>query len=104
MHRHLWILHLVAVESLISKLLSFTVIKDKLDAVTGNLFPMNNYQPQTEDIQQASIETIVAQRVKAIATIIDKVRRSQDINTIFSYTTQGLRSVLHSDRLITSAR
>ena len=61
---------------------------------------MNNYQPQTEDIQQASIETIVAQRVKATATIIDKVRRSQDINTIFRHTTQELRNVLQSDRLI----
>ena len=64
---------------------------------------MNKEKPQTEDKQQASIETIetiVAQRVKATATIIDKVRRSQDINTIFRHTTQELRYILKCDRLV----
>ena len=61
---------------------------------------MNNYQPQTEDKQEVSIETIVAERVKATATIIDKVRRSQDIKTIFRHTTQELRYMLQSDRLV----
>ena len=64
------------------------------------LLIMNNYQAQVEETQQASIETIVAERVRATAAIIDKVRRSQDINTIFKDTTQEVRRVLQSDRLI----
>ncbi|MEM8718591.1 MAG: ATP-binding protein [Cyanobacteria bacterium P01_G01_bin.39] len=60
---------------------------------------MNNYQPISE-IPQGSIETIVAQKVKATATIIDKIRRAQDIKTIFKHATQELRRVLQSDRLV----
>jgi signal transduction histidine kinase len=57
-------------------------------------------QSQTKDQQQVQLETIVAKRAKATATIIDKVRRSQDTNTIFKVTTEEMRRVLHSDRLI----
>ncbi len=51
-------------------------------------------QPQTQ------LETIVAERAKASATIIDKIRRSQDVQTIFTVATQEIRRVLSSDRLI----
>ncbi len=61
---------------------------------------MSNYQSQTEDPQQTQLEAIVAERTKATATIIDKIRRSQDIKTIFKVTTQEMRQALHSDRLI----
>ena len=64
----------------------------------GYLFTMN-YQFQTEN-ERDSIEAVVAARVKATATVIDKVRRSQDINTIFKDTTEELRRVLQSDRLV----
>jgi signal transduction histidine kinase len=43
---------------------------------------------------------MVAEQVKATATIIDQVRRSQDIQTIFKNTTQELRRVLQSDRFV----
>ncbi len=61
---------------------------------------MNNHQPQTQDKQQNSIEAIIAERVKITATIIKKVRRSQNVKTIFEETTQELRLLLQSDRLI----
>ena len=49
---------------------------------------------------QDSLESIVAERVKATTRIIDKVRRSQDIRTIFEDTTQEMRQVLKCDRLV----
>ena len=61
---------------------------------------MKNYQSQTKKEQKASIEAVVAAKVKATATVIDKIRRSQDINTIFEHTTEELRRVLQSDRLV----
>ena len=61
---------------------------------------MSNYQSQTEDPQQTQLEAIVAERTKAIATIIDKIRRSQDIKMIFKVTTQEMSQALHSDHLI----
>ena len=47
-----------------------------------------------------TIENIVAERVKATATVIDKIRRSQDIKTIFTSATKEIRHILQSDRLI----
>ncbi len=61
---------------------------------------MSNYQSQIEDQQQTQLEAIVAERTKATATIINKIRRSQDIKTIFKVTTQEMRQALHSDRFI----
>ncbi len=61
---------------------------------------MNNYRARTQYKQQAQLEAIAAEQAKAMANIIDKVRRSQDINTIFKVTTQEMRRVLQSDRLI----
>ena len=63
---------------------------------------MSNYQPQTENRQQTKleVETTAAERAKVTATIIDKIRRSHDINTIFKVTTQETRRVLGCDRLI----
>ena len=49
---------------------------------------------------QDSLESIIAERVKATTRIIDKVRRSQDIKTIFEDTTQEMRQVLKCDRLV----
>ncbi|MGL5832939.1 MAG: GAF domain-containing protein [Waterburya sp.] len=61
---------------------------------------MNNYQPLAEDPQEASFKALVAERVKTTANIIDRVRRSQDIDTIFKNTTEEMRRVLESDRLV----
>ena len=61
---------------------------------------MSNYQSQEEYLQQAQLDAIVAERTKATATIIEKIRRFQDINTIFKVTTQEMRQALHSNRLI----
>ena len=61
---------------------------------------MNHERFQTKENRSASIEAMVAEKVKATATIIDKVRRSQNINLIFKAATQELRRVLNSDRLV----
>lgn len=53
---------------------------------------MNNYQSE--------LESIASERAKVTATIVDKIRRAQDISTIFTVTTQEMRRVLKSDRFI----
>ncbi|MBE9043654.1 GAF domain-containing protein [Pleurocapsales cyanobacterium LEGE 10410] len=63
---------------------------------------MSNHQSQTEDRQRTRLEseTTAAERAKVTATIIDRIRRSHDIDTIFKVTTQETRRVLQCDRLI----
>ncbi|MGK7894121.1 MAG: ATP-binding protein, partial [Xenococcus sp. (in: cyanobacteria)] len=61
---------------------------------------MSNYQSQTEEQHQTQLETIIVEETKATATIIDKIRRSQDIREIFTVTTQEMRQALCCDRLI----
>ncbi len=60
---------------------------------------MNNPQSQIYEKQQ-NLPAAVTARTKVAATIIDKIRQSQDIQTIFKITTQELRQVLESDRSI----
>lgn len=60
---------------------------------------MNNYHSQTKENQQ-DLSQVATERTKVAATIIDKIRRSQDIDKIFTTTTQELRRVLQCDRLI----
>ncbi|MEM7757183.1 MAG: ATP-binding protein [Cyanobacteria bacterium P01_A01_bin.40] len=50
--------------------------------------------------KQAQQEAIAAERSQATAKIIDRVRRFQDLKTIFQETTRELRDVLQCDRLI----
>jgi signal transduction histidine kinase len=50
--------------------------------------------------QLISPETIATERSRATGTIIDKIRRSQDIDEIFTITTQEMRRVFQSDRAI----
>ncbi|MGF1591007.1 MAG: ATP-binding protein [Pleurocapsa sp.] len=57
----------------------------------------NNHSPTKENQQDLAIAT---ERTKVAATIIDKIRRSQDIDTIFTTTTQEMLRVLQCDRLI----
>ncbi|NER92487.1 MAG: GAF domain-containing protein [Symploca sp. SIO1B1] len=40
------------------------------------------------------------EREQAVAAIIDKIRRSLDLNTIFQTTTQEVRQLLHADRVV----
>jgi light-regulated signal transduction histidine kinase (bacteriophytochrome) len=49
---------------------------------------------------QSALQAIANERAKVTATIIDKIRRSQDLETIFTVTTQEMRRVLLCDRLI----
>lgn len=49
---------------------------------------------------QSQIPEVAIERTKVAATIIEKIRHSQDIETIFKITTQELRRVLQCDRLI----
>lgn len=61
---------------------------------------MSSNQSSKWNGQTTSLETTIIERVKTTATIIDKVRRSQDIKTIFIETTQEVRRVLQSDRSV----
>ncbi len=59
---------------------------------------MNNYQPP---IPPSPIpEKVAIEQIKVAATIIEKIRCSQDIQTIFTITTQEMRRVLKCDRLL----
>lgn len=84
----------------INTLLPLIEKEDKLDSVLDFLSRMNNHQAHAQHKQHDSIEAIVAERVKATANIIDKVRRSQDIDKIFKDTTEETRNILKSDRSI----
>lgn len=55
-------------------------------------------QKQSERLK-IGVETAV-QREKAVATIIDKIRRSLDINTIFNIATREVRQLLKTDRVV----
>ncbi len=48
----------------------------------------------------SQIEATTADRAKVTLNIVDKIRRSQDIQTIFKVTTQELQGLLKCDRLI----
>ncbi len=61
---------------------------------------MNNYQPPTQEESPNLLESVATERIKVTATIIDKIRCSQNIQTIFTITTQEVRRVLECDRLI----
>ena len=50
--------------------------------------------------QQAQLEAQIAKSAKATTVIIDKIRRSQDIDTIFRNTVEELRQVLQGDRAV----
>jgi GAF domain-containing protein/CheY-like chemotaxis protein len=58
---------------------------------------------QAESIKELRIRSgqlaRAVEREKAVATIIDKIRRSLDINTIFQTTSQEVRSLLKADRV-----
>ncbi|ELS00832.1 signal transduction histidine kinase, nitrogen specific [Xenococcus sp. PCC 7305] len=57
-------------------------------------------QSKTKYKQQAKLEAIAADQKQTIANITHKIRRSQDIETIFKITTQEIRTTLNSDRVI----
>jgi len=53
-----------------------------------------------EQIQQQSDELAeAAEREKAVSTVVDKIRRSQDVRSIFDTTTQEVRLLLKADRV-----
>lgn len=54
-------------------------------------------QAQSEDLTRA-VEQAVG-REKAVAAIINKIRRSLDLNTIFTTTTEEVRHLLKADRV-----
>jgi signal transduction histidine kinase len=55
---------------------------------------MNNLQSEPQ------LDAIATEQAKVAATIIDKIRRTQDLNTIFTVTTHEMRRVLECDRFI----
>jgi len=55
-------------------------------------------QKQSDYLSQAVTQAV--EREQAVAAIIDKIRRSLDLNTIFQTTTQEVRQLLHTDRVV----
>ncbi len=55
-------------------------------------------QQQSEYLFQAVAQAV--EREQAVAAIIEKIRRSLDLNTIFQTTTQEVRQLLHADRVV----
>ena len=60
---------------------------------------MNHHQSQSA-AGSSNLPQLETEKSKVAATIIDKIRQSQDIKTIFAITTKEVRRVLQSDRLI----
>ncbi len=54
-------------------------------------------QTQSDDLAQAV--ALAVEREKAVATIIDKIRRSLDLDTIFRTTTDEVRQLVRADRV-----
>lgn len=67
----------------------------------GNQLGVAIYQADTLKKVQSQSQQLAAsvEREKAIATIIDKIRRSLDLNTIFTTTVQEVRQLLKADRV-----
>lgn len=59
---------------------------------------LQQLQDQSYHLTQAVNQAV--EREQAIATIIDKIRRSLDLNTIFSTTTHEVRHLLNADRVV----
>ncbi|MEC4803940.1 MAG: GAF domain-containing protein [Jaaginema sp. PMC 1079.18] len=74
-----------------------TQIATHLDVALQHAEAMTQLQQQSEHLRQA-VDKAVA-REKAIAAIIDKIRRSLDLNTIFNTTVQEVRQLLKADRV-----
>ncbi|NJP09179.1 MAG: GAF domain-containing protein [Leptolyngbyaceae cyanobacterium RU_5_1] len=55
-------------------------------------------QVQSDCLAQAVARAV--EREKAVSTIIDKIRRSLDINTIFKTTAEEVRHLINSDRVV----
>lgn len=60
---------------------------------------MNNHRSQIQDKSNNPLKP-ETEKSKVATTIIDKIRRAQDIPTIFKTTTQEVRRVVQSDRLV----
>jgi signal transduction histidine kinase len=61
---------------------------------------MNNDRDLRQYEQQSPLEVIATEQAKVTANIIDKIRRTYDLDTIFKVTTQEIHRVLKNDRSI----
>jgi two-component system, sensor histidine kinase and response regulator len=58
---------------------------------------VSQLQKQSDDLSQAIARAV--EREKVVAAIIDKIRRSLDLDTIFCTTTQEVRQLVRADRV-----
>lgn len=61
------------------------------------LFGSALYQEQVQDQQQQMVKT--TERERSVAKVIDKIRKSKDINAIFRTTAQDVRKLLNVERI-----
>ena len=79
-------------------LILFSIVKRAKNVIDAQHLALLESQEKYK--QQAQSEAKLAKQAKDTTAIIGKIRRSQDINTIFRDTVEELRKVLQSDRAV----
>ena len=79
-------------------LILFLIVKRAKDVIDAQNLALLESQEKYK--QQAQSEARVAKLAKATTAIIGKIRRTQDLNTVFQNTVEELRQVLQSDRAL----
>lgn len=79
-------------------LILFLIVKRAKNVIDAQHLALLESQDKYK--QQAQLEAKAALLAKATTAIISKIRRSQDIDTIFKNTVEELRKVLQSDRAV----
>ena len=79
-------------------LVLFLIIRRANNIIDAQTLELERSQIQYK--QQAQLEAKIAKQAEATAIIIDRVRRSQNIDAVFKDTTKELRRALESDRVV----
>ena len=79
-------------------LILFLIVKRAKNVIDAQHLALLESQDKYK--QQAQLEAKAALLAKATTAIISKIRRSQDLDTIFKNTVEELRKVLQSDRAV----
>jgi GAF domain-containing protein len=74
-------------------------IADHLGVAITQASQVEQMQSQLQALMQAEERERLAKQQQAIATTVDKIRRSLDLATIFQTTTQEVRQLLQTDRV-----
>ena len=79
-------------------LILFLIVKRAKDVIDAQNLALLESKEKYK--QQAQSEAKVAKLAKATTAIISKIRRTQDVNTVFKNTVEELRQILQSERAV----